>query len=200
MHLKSLTALCTAGILAATAATAAEPPAAAPAAKPAPPPAKPAAQPAKPAPAPATKPAAALPAKGGPAPARGPEPAPTKPWGKLVVENGKSYELLKPEIIVGNDVSCDIVLTDPSIAPRHFAIRFSGGNASVEDLGSKTGTLVAGTEVKRGKPFKVLNAVEIDPGAVTMKFTFLERGTILPSMPYKPRKPDAIVKTPKPVK
>ena len=110
-------------------------------------------------------------------------PAPTKPWGKLTSGSGQTWELLKPEITVGSDTTCDVVLTDPTIAPKHFRLTFAAGNAAVDDLGSKMGTLVAGTAVKSGKPFKVLNAVEIDPGAVTLQFTFLERGTIAPSQP-----------------
>ena len=127
-----------------------------------------------------------------PAPSSPPPPAaPTKPWGKLLGDKGQSWELTKPEIVVGSDPSCDVVLGDKTVAPKHFRLRFSGGNATVEDLGGKHGTLVAGTAVKPGQLWKVLNNVEIDPGVVTLQFEFLERGTIEPTHSAHKKTPPA---------
>ncbi len=128
-----------------------------------------------------------------PPPKIAPQPAPqvapgTRPWGKLSIKNGREWELTKASITVGSAATCDVVLTDPTVAPQHFRLTFADGNAAVEDLGSKSGTLVAGAVAKPGKPFKVLNAVEIDPGAVTLSFAFLERGTIGPSQARPVRK------------
>ena len=119
--------------------------------------------------------------------------APTVAWGKITSDGGQTWHLTKPEITIGSAAGLDIVLADPTVAPQHCRITFAGGNAAVEDLGSKSGTLVAGALVKPGKPFKVMNKVEIDPGAVTLQFEFLERGTISPTQPLKVRKA-----TPKP--
>ncbi len=126
-----------------------------------------------------------------PAPVPLPAPtfgAPAKPWGKITSDKGQVWQLTKPEITIGSDVTSDVVLADPTIAPHHCRITFAGGNAAVEDLGSKSGTLVAGAALKPGQSFKVLNAVEIDPGAVTLQFVFLERGTVAPSQAAKTRK------------
>lgn len=140
-------------------------------------------EPARPAPPP---PPPAPPVK-----ATAPTPAPTvleKPWGKLTLDHGRAWELHKTTITVGSATSCDVVLPDATVAPEHFRMTFANGNAAVEDLGSKFGTLVAGAAVKRGKPFKVVNAVEIDPGAATLHFEFLARGDVGPSQPRTTRK------------
>lgn len=117
-----------------------------------------------------------------------PPPLPPRPWGQLVSTEGQVSELHKPEIILGSDPNCDVVIKDSTIAPRHFRLIFSRGNATIEDLGSKTGTLVAGRAIKPGQPFKITNEVEIDPGAATLKFTFVDRGRVEPSQPVTERK------------
>ncbi len=132
-----------------------------------------------------------------PPPGAAPQPAPAAPavaWGRLTQDKTHSWNLTAPEVTVGSDATCDIVLADTTVAPRHFRIAFANGNAAVVDLGSKTGTLVAGAFVKPGQSFKVMNSVEIDPGAVTLQFEFLDRGTISPSQPVKKRKESPKVK------
>jgi hypothetical protein len=145
---------------------------------------------------PAADPPQAPPAKVAP-PAASPQPAPVaaaKPWGQLKSDKGQTWPLTKLEITIGSDATSDVVLTDPSIAPHHCRISFANGNAAIEDLSSKSGTLVAGTPLKSGKPMPITNAVDIDPGAVTLHFAFLERGTVGPSATVKKRKPEPKVK------
>ena len=124
-----------------------------------------------------------------------PATAPTKPWGKLMLPSGKAWELTKPEITVGTDSASDVVLADATVAPHHFRITFAEGNATVEDLGSPSGTLVAGTAIKPGRPFKVLNKVEIDAGAMRLQFEFLERGRIAATQAPKLRAGKAAAKS-----
>lgn len=120
-------------------------------------------------------------------------------WGKLISSDGRiTYPLDKPSMTIGSDATCGVVLHDPSVAGQHARLTYSDGYVDVEDLGSRTGTLVAGTAVKPGKPFRILQAVEVDVGAVTLKFEFGERPALLPpsgkSQPAKkpaPGKPPA---------
>lgn len=104
---------------------------------------------------------------------------PTKPWGRLETAEGKVFELTKPTVVVGTATDCDVVLTEGSIAPHHFKLSFVGGNAVVEELGSQFGTLVAGSELKLGKPRTIANRVQIDPGSIMLQFTFLDRGAVI---------------------
>ena len=117
--------------------------------------------------APAPPPAAAKPA------------LPAKAWGKIETVDGKSFQLTKPEIIVGSAADCDVVITEPSVAAHHFKLRFAEGNAVAEELGSKTGTLVAGAELKLGTPKTIGTRVQIDAGTALLQFSFLDRGALI---------------------
>ena len=139
----------------------------------------------------------AAPAGAPPPSAKSPQPAqpvPSTPWGQLKSDKGQTWPLTKLEITIGSDATSDVVLPDATVAPHHCRITFANGNAAIEDLGSKSGTLVAGSLIKPGKPFPITNAVTIDPGAVALKFEFLERGTVGPSASVKRRKPEPKVK------
>ena len=140
-------------------------------------------------PPPATAPPATAPPAPAPPPAAAP-PVVAKSWGQLKSDRGQTWVLTKPTITIGSEATSDVVLTGPTVAPQQCRLTFANGNASIEDLGSKSGTLVAGTLLKPGKAFTITNAVEIDPGAVTLQFSFLERGPIGPTSKLKVRKPE----------
>ena len=114
-----------------------------------------------------TAPGLALAAEPPPAKVEATAPA----WGKLLSSDRKLvYPLDKPEIIVGSDPACGVVLHDNSVSPQHLRIAYKDGLVEIEDLGSKTGTLVAGALLKKGKPFRIVQPVEVDVGAVTVYF------------------------------
>lgn len=138
---------------------------------------------AAPAPSPAkSSPAAPSPAKASAAPAA-PVSAPAKAaiWGKLTAaDGGKVYELSGPEVIIGTDKDCQVPLADKTVSARHAKITYAEGVVEVHDLGARGGTLVAGTAVKVGKPFRVLQPVEMTFAAATLNFVFGERPSLLP--------------------
>lgn len=142
-----------------------------------------------PAPAPVKAPAA--PSAAAPAPA----PAKALVWGKLTAaDGGKVYELSGSEVIIGTDKDCQVQLNDKTVGPRHARITHADGVIEVHDLGARGGTLVAGTAVKAGKPFRVLQPVEMTFAAATLNFAFGERPSLLPATqkgkaPAKARKP-----------
>lgn len=114
-----------------------------------------------------------------PPPAKAEAAAPA--WGKLLSSDRKlAYPLDKPEVIVGSDAACGVVVHDGSVAPQHAKLVYKDGAVTIEDLGSKSGTLVAGTTLKKGKPFRIVQPVEIDVGAVTLYFEWGERPALLP--------------------
>ncbi len=124
-----------------------------------------------------TAPGLALAAEPPPAKVEATAPA----WGKLLSSDRKLvYPLDKPEIIVGSDPACGVVLHDNSVSPQHLRIAYKDGLVEIEDLGSKTGTLVAGALLKKGKPFRIVQPVEVDVGAVTVYFQWGERPALLP--------------------
>ena len=72
----------------------------------------------------------------------------------LVTELGSSEETFPlegvDEVTIGRDPACTIVLRDPLVSRRHARLRVRGGRFTVEDLGSRNGTVVNGRHVKNG--------------------------------------------------
>lgn len=63
---------------------------------------------------------------------------------------GKQFIVYKDPTTIGSSPKSDIYLfKDPSIEPRHAAIRKSGTRFEIEDLGTPTGTLVNGAPVTK---------------------------------------------------
>lgn len=60
----------------------------------------------------------------------------------VVIRDGESLE-------IGRDISCDLVLEDPSVSRRHARLGWNGGGWTLVDVGSKNGTTVNG-EPARG--------------------------------------------------
>ncbi len=115
------------------------------------------------------------------------EPAPAAPaekrvaWGKLVAgESKQSWVLDKPEVVVGSGASADVRIQNPTVSEAHCKLKYDAGTVTVEDLGSKTGTLAAGTALKKGKPFRILQNLELSVGAMQLRFEFGERPALLP--------------------
>jgi predicted component of type VI protein secretion system len=59
-------------------------------------------------------------------------------------EEGKVYELDQETIILGRDVTNDIILSDAEVSRRHSRLTLSAQGYVLEDLGSTNGTFVNG--------------------------------------------------------
>jgi hypothetical protein len=71
-------------------------------------------------------------------------------WLRILTgpDAGKSVRVEGPSFVVGGRRGADVVLRDPTVAPRHAAFRATGGRYLLEDLGSEHGTFVAGVRIK----------------------------------------------------
>ncbi len=78
--------------------------------------------------------------------------------------------LLRPQMVLGRDPGCDVLLASREISRRHAEIRFVDGKCTVRDLSSANGTFLDGTEVRGRMPVKEGSRLRIGP------FTFLLRG------------------------
>ena len=67
---------------------------------------------------------------------------------------GKTYPLTLNEIIIGRDISCDIVINDAEISRNHCKLVLQGDSYWVEDLGSTNGTHVDDRRVSGQHPLK----------------------------------------------
>jgi len=88
------------------------------------------------------------------APAAPPVPAPhTGPVPELSLYLGEKllgkFSLTKGELSVGRNPGNDILIENVGVSRRHATIRWAGGQALVEDLGSANGTYVNGQKVAR---------------------------------------------------
>jgi len=69
----------------------------------------------------------------------------------LVLEGpapGQRIFVDQPELIIGRDESCDLVIPERQVSRRHARIRLEGDHYLLEDLGSKNGTFVNGQGIK----------------------------------------------------
>jgi transcriptional regulator with GAF, ATPase, and Fis domain len=69
---------------------------------------------------------------------------------------------------VGSDPDCDLVLRDPSVSARHFAIEPDKSGFLLRDLGSTNGTLVDGYRVQG---IFLPRAAQIEVGQTRLRFT-----------------------------
>jgi hypothetical protein len=101
-------------------------------------------------------------------------------WGKLTSADGaQTFELRGAEVLVGTEEICQVKLTDKTVAGQHARLSYRDGVIEVHDLGSRGGTLVAGTAVKPGKAFRILQPVELTFGAASLNFAFGERPDLI---------------------
>ena len=53
-----------------------------------------------------------------------------------------SFEFSKPELVVGRDQTCDLILDEKTVSAEHARLSYHHGNWWVEDLQSRNGTLL----------------------------------------------------------
>jgi hypothetical protein len=77
---------------------------------------------------------------------------------RLVVRRGPQpnqiYELTKEVTTLGRDITNDIVINDREASRHHLRLVRSGGNVTIEDLGSTNGTFVNGKRVSGVTPLQ----------------------------------------------
>jgi two-component system response regulator AtoC len=62
-----------------------------------------------------------------------------------------TFPLSRDEVVIGRDPACEVVVPDATLSRRHARLRL-GPPLTLEDLGSKNGTLLARAPLERGKP------------------------------------------------
>ena len=70
--------------------------------------------------------------------------------------------------IVGRDTDVELFVDSPSVSRRHALIRVSGSHATLEDLGSKNGTLIGSRRIDAPTPLADGDAINV--GAITLTF------------------------------
>lgn len=104
------------------------------------------------------------------------------PWGSLVSEDGSQRIPLEgDEVIIGSSETAGARIEHETVSPRHAVIRHDNGVVTVAELGSRYGTLFSGTELRKGKPMRIVQRTLLTFGAVSWAFEWGERSTIPPT-------------------
>jgi DNA-binding winged helix-turn-helix (wHTH) protein len=87
---------------------------------------------------------------------------------RLVWEAGRAG-IGEGEHVLGRDPDLELFLDSPSVSRRHALIRVTGGEATVEDLGSKNGTFVADRRVDSTMALADGDVIRVGSVPVTFK-------------------------------
>ena len=65
-----------------------------------------------------------------------------------LISKRREWSLSEGTHVIGRDPDCAVMIDAPKVSRRHACIVVTGGEATIEDLGSKNGTYVNGRRVK----------------------------------------------------
>jgi DNA-binding winged helix-turn-helix (wHTH) protein len=97
----------------------------------------------------------------------GPAPADGAPVCRLIW-SGASFDVPAGESVIGRDRACAVQIDADSVSRHHARLTVAGGEASIEDLGSKNGTWVAGERIRGVVP--LLDGTSFRLGSETVRF------------------------------
>ena len=89
-----------------------------------------------------------------------------------LVSKRREWLLAEGSNLVGRDRDCAVRIDSATLSRRHARIVVTGGETTVEDLGSKNGTHVNGQRVEQ--PVALRDSDQIQVGSVTMTYRILD--------------------------
>jgi DNA-binding winged helix-turn-helix (wHTH) protein len=101
----------------------------------------------------------------------GPETPAGGPVCRLIWKR-REIDLTEGENILGRDRDAVVWLDSPTVSRRHARIMVSGGQAMLEDLGSRNGTWIRGQKITG--PVRLSDLDEVKLGSVVTVFRILE--------------------------
>jgi DNA-binding winged helix-turn-helix (wHTH) protein len=94
-----------------------------------------------------------------------------------LIWHGQSIELPAGESVIGRDRGCAAHIDADSISRHHARLTISGGEVSIEDLGSKNGTWVAGERIHGAVPLADGTTFQLGSETVRFEISFDEPPT-----------------------
>src|SRR5215211_4744920 len=94
-----------------------------------------------------------------------------KVWFNPLHESRRSVvEVARPEIVIGRDTTCDVVLASPLVSRKHAIVRVQNGKLELENVGLNS-CRVGATEVFGGQriPFEPGERIRIWPFTLTFE-------------------------------
>lgn len=114
---------------------------------------------------------------------------------------GKTFALSQSEVVIGRDLSVDIVINAAEVSRRHVALRYQNGSYIIEDLGSTNGTFINGQRLSAPHVLRpgemimlgeavtlVYEATQFDPNATVIS-PASERPAGMPAQAQQPAPP-----------
>ena len=98
-------------------------------------------------------------------------------WSCWIVHAGKRTSLEPGETVIGRDPGAHLFIDDPSVSRRHARIVVTGESATLEDLGSKNGTLLADQRIEAPVPLEDEARIRIGTVALTFRMFWLPHST-----------------------
>jgi len=94
-----------------------------------------------------------------------------------LIWRGESIEVGAGESVIGRDRGCAVQIDADSVSRRHARLNVTGHEASIEDLGSKNGTWVAGERIHSTVPLTDGTCFRVGSETVRFELTLDERPT-----------------------
>jgi len=88
--------------------------------------------------------------------------------GCALVWGEREYPLLEGENVIGRSPSCRLPIESSAVSRRHARVFVAGGQATIEDLGSKNGTFLGGLRVER--PTRLEDGASVIVGPALLVF------------------------------
>ncbi|HLD46088.1 MAG TPA: GGDEF domain-containing protein [bacterium] len=79
---------------------------------------------------------------------------------------GKTYSLAEGEIIAGRSPDCDIWIEDNTISRKHFRIRKSEGQCTIQDMNSTNGTFVNSKRLTKPVTLQASDKIQISKDTI----------------------------------
>ncbi len=112
---------------------------------------------------------------------------------------GATMEISQPQMLIGRDPACDIVISDAEVSRRHARVLISGDTCILEDLGSTNGTFVNGRRISAPHELRpgdtimmgenvvvVFESQGFDPNATVMSRPPVAAQSVEPAQPPAP--------------
>lgn len=98
-----------------------------------------------------------------------PEPGSDAPENKADSLKELSITVDAPRVVLGRSESCDVLLPDPSVSPRHASIRQRGGEYLLVDEQSRNGTFIGKVKLSPQSPRVIVSGQKIRLGRVWLE-------------------------------
>jgi DNA-binding winged helix-turn-helix (wHTH) protein len=85
-----------------------------------------------------------------------------------LIWHGQTFELPLGQLVIGRDRGCDVRIDADSVSRRHARVIVTAADATIEDMGSKNGTWVAGQRMTG--PMTLADGITIRLGSETVRF------------------------------